>query len=252
MKHIYKLSLLVLAVFTFTACAIDDDAPVVDNQTSLVIGLNMTGNIALPNSTTSYDLAVNFSKPIPDLSRLFYTVDGVETSIDFNTGDIAGSLPITFAANEVTHEVVLTKFVVINSSANNSVAVVGDSNSARVSKEGAFQATLSWPSAVNDLDLGLQPMTSTWGDTFAWIDTSIGITNMEFVEGLLADGNYALFIQHFTAATSVDVQFDIVTAAGPFTFNVNTSANGNVLWFTKATDPGTGEISYTFYTQDPA
>ena len=43
MKHIYKLSLLVLAVFSFTACAIDDDAPVVDTQTSLVIGLNQTG-----------------------------------------------------------------------------------------------------------------------------------------------------------------------------------------------------------------
>lgn len=251
MKHIYKLSLLVLAVFSFTACSIDDDAPVVDNQTTMVIGLNKTGNVAVPNTTTSYDLAVNFSKPIPDLSRLTYTLDGVEKSVDFNTGDITGSIPVTFTDAEITHEVVLTSFEVINSSANNSAAIVGDANSARVSKEGAFQATMSWPSAVNDLDLGLQPMTAGWGDTFAWIDTSLGITNSEFVEGLLADGNYALFIQHFTAATSVDVDFNLVTAAGPFSYTVNTTANGNVLWFTKTTNPD-GTVSYVFYTTDPA
>lgn len=252
MKHIYKLSLLVLAVFSFTACAIDDDAPVVDNQTSLVVGLNQTGNIGVANGTASYDLALNFSKPIPDLSRLTYTLDGVENSVDFNTGAISGSIPLSFSASEVTHEVILTGFVVINSSANNSVSLVSDSNTVRVSWEGVFQTTLSWPSAANDLDLGLQPMTAAWGDTFAWIDTSLGITNSEFVEGLIADGNYALFIQHFTTAASVDVQFDSVTAAGPFTHNVNTSADGNVLWFTKSTDPGTGEVSYVFYTQDPA
>ncbi|MBL4605768.1 MAG: hypothetical protein JKY02_08960 [Flavobacteriaceae bacterium] len=251
MKHIYKLSLLVLAVFSFTACAIDDDAPVVDTQTSLVIGLNQTGNVAVPNTTTSYDLTVNFSKPIPDLSRLFYTVDGVENSVDFNTGAITGSLPLTFTAAEITHEVILTRFIVINSAANNSVSVVSDSNTARVSKEGAFQTLMSWPSAANDLDLGLQPMTAAWGDTFAWIDTSLGITNTEFVEGLLVDGNYALFIQHFTAASSVDVQFDSLTAAGPFTHNVNTTADGNVLWFTKTTEAD-GSVSYVFYTQDPA
>ena len=251
MKHIYKLSLLVLAVFSFTACSIDDDAPVVNNQTSLVVALNQTGNVAVPNATTSYDLALNFSKPIPDLSRLTYTLDGVEMSIDFNTGEIQGSIPITFSSTEITHEVILTNFVVINSSANNSVSIVGDANSARVSKEGAFQSTMSWPSAVNDLDLGLQPMTATWADTFAWIDTSIGVTNSEFVEGLLPDGNYALFIQHFTTATSVDVQFESVTAAGPFSHNVNTSADGNVLWFTKTTN-GDGSVSYVFYTTDPA
>ncbi len=251
MKHIYKLSLLVLAVFTFTGCAIDDDDPVVNNERDLVIGLNRTGIIAVPDDTTVYQLGINFTDVIPELSRLFYTVDGVEQALTLNTGASTATIPITFAADENSHDVVLTGFTIINGAAQDINAVVSSSNSATIAKQGTFVATITWP-GTSDLDVGLQPMTAAWGSTFAWIDTSLGVTNTEILEGSpLPDGNYAIFFQYFGAAAPEDVTVEMLTAIGVLTTNINVTADGNAIWFTKSTD-GDGNISYSIFTEDPA
>ena len=67
-------------------------------------------------------------------------------------------------------------------------------------------------------------MTSSWGSTFAWIDTSLGVTATEFLEGgSLADGNYAVFAQFYTAPADVEVNYALITAGGNFSFDILTS-----------------------------
>lgn len=251
MKHIYKLSLLVLAVFTFTGCAIDDDDPVVNNERDLVIGLNRTGIIAVPDDTTVYQLGINFTDVIPELSRLFYTVDGVEQTLTLNTGASTATIPITFAADENSHDVVLTGFTIINGAAQDINAVVSSSNSATIAKQGTFVATITWP-GTSDLDVGLRVMTSTWADGGTWLDTSLGVTNTEILEGSpLADGNYAIFFQYFGAAAPEDVNISMLTALGVLTADITVTADGFALWITKSTD-GDGNISYSILTEDPS
>ncbi|MEQ6122670.1 hypothetical protein AAON49_00550 [Pseudotenacibaculum sp. MALMAid0570] len=251
MKYIYKLSLLVLAVFTFTACAIDDDDPVVSAERDLAIGLNRTGVISVPDNTTEYNLGVNFTDVIPELSRLFYTVDGVEQTLTLNSGASTATIPVTFTAAENVHEIVLTGFTIINGAAQNINAVLSSNTTATIAKQGAFIATITWPGS-SDLDVGLQPMTATWADTFAWIDTSLGVTNTEVLEGSpLADGNYAIYFQYFGASAPEDVNVSMVTGAGILSTDINVTADGNAIWFTKETDAN-GNVSYTIFTQDPA
>jgi acyl-CoA hydrolase len=41
------------------------------------------------------------------------------------------------------------------------------------------------------------------------------------------------------------------TAAGDFVLDVLAAEDGNVIWFTKSTNTE-GNVSYTFYTEDPS
>ncbi len=254
MKYIYKLSFLMLTVFAFTSCNVDDDDPV-----TVPAFRNVTASfaiqrdaVAIADDSESYDLVINFSEALPSYSTIEYTLGGVTTTINGNTGANSIAIPLSFPNGVNSQSVSINDFVVVNSAARRVTPVISGVTSTTVARQGYFSATMNWASAVFDLDLGLQPMTPTWVDTFLWIDTSLGVTSQEFVEGEeLADGNYALFIQHFTTAAPVDVTFSIVSAAGLFTFNLTTVGDGNHLWFTKSTD-GSGNVSYTFFETDPA
>tara|TARA_R110001632_G_scaffold107700_1_gene217391 strand:- start:5481 stop:6230 length:750 start_codon:yes stop_codon:yes gene_type:complete len=249
MKHIYKLSIILLSVFTFIGCNVDDDDPItVRADKALTASLaNQGAIVAIADDATTYDLVVNFSEALPSYATVAYSIDGNSTSISRNTGESSLTISIPFATDENFHIVVLSEFIVVNSSARGFVTSIDGTTTVRIARQGYFTATMNWPSAANDLDLGLQPMTDAWADTFAWIDTSLGTTNQEFVEAEgLPNGNYALFIQHFTAAAEVDVVFTIENAAGSSIINVTTTGDGNVIWFTKS---GT---NYTFFTEDPA
>jgi hypothetical protein len=94
-------------------------------------------------------------------------------------------------------------------------------------------------------------MTSSWGDTFDWIDTSLNFFPPEFLEGMLDDGNYAIYAQFYTAQTPVSVNYALETAGGTFSFDLLTTEDGNILWFSKGTDAN-GNVTYTFYTEDPS
>lgn len=254
MKHIYKLSIILLSVFTFIGCNVDDDEPItVRADKSLTASLaDQRTTVAIADDATSYDLVINFSESLPSYATIEYSIDGTTNSASKNTGDNSLTIPIPFALGENSHDVILSDFILVNASARGFVTSIDGTTTITIAKQGFFTATMTWPSAANDLDLGLQPMTAGWADTFAWIDTSIGTTNLEFVEGSeLVDGNYALFIQHFTAPADVEVSFAISSAAGNFTYNVSTTADGNVLWFTKST-AGDGSVIYNFFTVDPA
>lgn len=252
-KHIYKISLLALTIFAFVGCNVDDDDPAVINViTNIEASLVMQGDIiAIDDNASSYDLVINFSQALPSYGSIEYSVDGVAGSVSANTGDTSVTIPLDYGIGVNFHDVVLVGFYVVNADARDVRPVLTGTTVTRVIKQGYFSATMNWADASFDLDLGLQPMTGAWGDTFAWIDTSVGVTNQEIVtaDGL-PNGNYALFIQHFTPAADVNFSFTIESAGGNFSFDLLTEGDGNHLWFTK-TSSGTS-VAYTFYTEDPS
>lgn len=252
-KHIYKISLLVLTIFAFVGCNVDNDDPVVnDIIRNIEASMAMQGDIiAINDDASSYDLVINFSDALPSYGTIEYTVDGVAGSVSANTGDTSVSIPLEYGMGVNFHDVALVGFYVVNADARNVRPSIGGTTSTRVVKQGYLKVEITWADASDDIDFGLQPMTAVWGDTFAWIDTSLGVTNLEVLEGdMLADGNYAILAQFFTPATDVMVNYSLQTAGGDFSFDLLTAEDGNVLWFTKSSSGTT--VSYTFYTEDPA
>ena len=253
-RFIYKITILTLAVFTFSSCNVDDDDPVtVAEKRSLEASLEtQTEIIAIDDNLTSYELVVNFSEALPSYSSIEYTVDGELGSVSGNTGDTSVSIPLNFEFGVNFRDVSIVGFHVVNADARNILPSISGLTTTKVMKQGYIAITISWADASDDIDFGLQPMTSSWGSTFAWIDVSLGFFPPEFLEGgSLADGNYAVFAQFFTAPADVEVNYALITAGGNFSFDILTSENGNILWFTKSTN-ASGAVSYTFYTEDPA
>ena len=253
MKHIYKFSIILLAVFTFIGCNVDDDdavtvLPMKELTASLV---NQGDIIGVADDATSYDLVISFSEALPSYSTIEYSLDGgATTSSSASSGDDTLVISIPFDNNDNFHDINLSDFILVNASARRFTTSITGNSSVRVMRQGYFTATISWGNYSDDIDFGLQPMTASWGDTFDFIDTSLGIQD-EFLEGTLDDGNYAIYAQFYTAATDVNVNCDMVTAAGNFVLDVLATEDGNVIWFTKSTNTQ-GNVSYTFYTEDPS
>lgn len=253
MKHIYKFSILLLAVFTFIGCNVDDDDPVtVLPMKELTASLVNQGDIiGIADDATSYDLVISFSEPLPSYSTIEYSLDGgATTSSSAIAGDNTLVISIPFDFNDNFHDINISDFIVVNASARRFTTSITGNSSVRVMRQGYFTATISWADYANDIDFGLQPMTSSWVDTYAWVDTSLGFAD-EFLEGELVDGNYAIYAAFYTTATDVNVNCDMETAAGNFVFDILATENGNVVWFTKSTNTQ-GNVSYTFYTEDPS
>ena len=78
MKHIYKFSIVLLAVFTFIGCNVDDDdAITVLPMKELTASFDKQVNvIAVADDATSYDLVIKFSEALPSYSTVEYSLDG--------------------------------------------------------------------------------------------------------------------------------------------------------------------------------
>jgi len=256
MKHIYKLSIVLLAVFTFVGCNVDDDDAVsVLPQKLITASLANQGDIiGIPDNATSYDLVINFSEDLPSYSTIEYSLDGGATmSSSSSTGDNSLVITIDFAASDNFHDIDLSDFIVVNASARNFTTGISGNTSARIMRQGFFSAKMTWE-GNQDLDLDLDEMTSSWGWSGNTLDSSAGITNEENVSDMLADGNYALWVFEWpqnTFSNPVDINFDIVTAGGDFSFTINAQDFGWQLWLTKSTDSN-GNVSYVMYTEDPS
>ena len=255
MKHIYKLSIVLLSVFTFIGCNVDDDDQMMVYPTKNISAeLAVQRNIfAVPDNATSYDLLINFSEPLPSYSSIEYSLDGgAKTSVSASTGDSSVTISVPFDTDDNFHVVDFSDFIIVNSQARRFNTSFEGNTTATLVRAGYFKATITWEDPSNDIDFGIQPMTSSWVDTYNWLDTSLGITNLETLEASLDDGNYAILAAFYTSPTDVNVNYALQTSAGEFSFELLTSEPfANILWFTKSTDLD-GNVSYTFYTQDPS
>ena len=256
MKHIYKLSVVLLAVFTFVGCNVDDDdaisvLPMKELTASLEQQVDIIG---VEDNATSYDLIIKFSEDLPSYSTIEYSLDGgATTSSSASTGDNTLVISVDFAPADNFHDVDLSDFIVVNAAARNYTTSLTGKTSVRLMRQGFFSAKMTWE-GNQDLDLDLDEMTSSWGWSGNTLDSSAGITNEENVSDMLADGNYALLVFEWpqnTFSNPVDINFDIVTAGGNFSFTINAQDFGWQLWLTKSTD-ASGNVSYTFYTEDPS
>jgi len=256
MKHIYKLSVVLLAVFTFVGCNVDDDdaisvLPMKELTASLEQQVDIIG---VEDNATSYDLIIKFSEDLPSYSTIEYSLDGgATTSSSASTGDNTLVISVDFAPADNFHDVDLSDFIVVNAAARNYTTSLTGKTSVRLMRQGFFSAKMTWE-GNQDLDLDLDEMTSSWGWSGNTLDSSAGITNEENVSDMLADGNYALWVFEWpqnTFSNPVDINFDIVTAGGNFSFTINAQDFGLQLWLTKSTD-ASGNVSYTFYTEDPS
>lgn len=256
MKHIYKLSIVLLSVFTFIGCNVDDDEQVmVLPQKSITASLaNQNDIIAISDDATSYDLVINFSEGLPSYSTVEYSLDGGNSmTSSASSGDNSITISVAFATDDVFHDVDLSDFIVVNASARRFLPSLDGNTSVRIMRQGYFSAKLTWETG-QDLDLILGGLDALWGNPFA-IDDSQGVINEENVFGTaLTDGNYGLFVYEWptnTFSNPVDLTFDIVTAGGNFTFTVNAEDLGFHIWCTKSTD-GNGNVSWTMYTANPS
>lgn len=256
MKNIYKLSIVLLSVFTFIGCNVDDDdQQMVLEQKSITASLaNQSAVIATSDFTTTYELVVNFSEALPSYSTIEYSLDGgATTTASASTGDNTLTISIPFDVTENSHSVSVSDFIVVNAAARRFTTNLTGNSSVQMVRQGYFSAKMTWEGG-QDLDLILGGLDANWGNPFA-IDASQGVTNEENVSGSqLVDANYGLFVYEWptnTFSQPVDITFDIVSAGGSFNFTVNAQDIGFHLWCTKSTDAD-GNVSWTMYTEDPS
>jgi hypothetical protein len=246
-KHIYKFSILALAIFTFASCNVDDDDPIdIDPARSLTASsVEQSATIPVANDTESFDLVINFSEALPSLSSIEYTYDGETRTASANSGDTSVTIPVTFDIADAFHDIVLVDFIMVNASGLGYLPTIDGATTFKVMKQGAFVATLTWEGSA-DLDFDLDVMTSTWGWAFVTLDSSAGTTNSETVSAVLEDGNYALWIWTNGAAADYPYSIEVTTVSGTESFTGTVTGNSWNLWVTK------NGTSYTFYEEDPS
>ena len=256
MKHIYKFSIVLLAVFTFIGCNVDDDdAITVLPMKELTASFDKQVNvIAIADDATGYDLVIKFSEALPSYSTIEYSLDGGATTLVASSqGDNTLAIPVSFDLTEDFHSVSVSDFIVVNAAARRFTPNFTGNTSVQMVRQGYFSAKMTWE-GNQDLDLLFGTMTSSWAPGFL-LDSSEGVTNEENVSGSeLEDGNYGLVVLEWpnnTFTQPVDLTFEIVTAGGTFNLNKNALDFGFHVWCTKSTD-GDGNVSWTMYTEDPS
>ena len=247
MKHIYKISIIVLSIFTFIGCSVDDDDAInVLPQKSITASLDNQSDIIFISSTaTSYDLVVNISEELPSYSSIEYSLDGGDATITSgSTGDNSITITLDFDPSDSYHQIDLSDFIVVNSQARRFTPSLVGNSTVKVMRDNAILATMTWDSGA-DLDLDLDVMTPAWGWAFQTLDASGGSGNIETVSANLDDGNYALWIWA-NGATNESYTFTVTTIDGTETFTGIVEGNSWNLWFTKNGN------NYTYFEEDPS
>lgn len=256
MKHIYKFSIVLLAVFTFVGCNVDDDdaitvLPMKELTASFAKQVDV---IAIADDATSYDLVINFSEPLPSYSTVEYSLDGGATTLAASSqGDNTLVIPIAFDITDNYHSVSVSDFIVVNAAARRFTPSFSGNTTVQMVRQGFFTAKMTWEGG-QDLDLLFGTMSNTWAPGLL-IDSSEGVTNEENVSGSqLEDGNYAMLVYEWpnnTFSQPVDLTFEIITAGGTFVLTKNAVDFGFHWWGTKSTDAD-GNVTWIMHTEDPS
>ncbi|MGB0879777.1 MAG: hypothetical protein ACPGTO_04340 [Polaribacter sp.] len=251
MKNIYKIKLFLITLVIFSSCAVDDDVPV-QNLTS-TIEASVSNLVIVPRTTTSYDLVVNLSQTLPASAQIEYTLSNGTTDIIRTNGGGANTITIPVDLDGALYEEVTLKNLTVLYAENYQTTISSTNNSVLLVKEDTFSVTMNWADAAFDLDLYFDFLTDTW-DLLGTAASSLGVTNMENIEGFLAaDGNFGMYVSQWNAYTvEVPYTLSFVTDGGIASYNLTyTGTAGYSIWFTKTTDAD-GVVTYTFYEEDPS
>lgn len=203
MKHIYKFSIVLLAVFTFIGCNVDDDdAITVLPMKELTASFDKQVNvIAIADDATSYDLVIKFSEALPSYSTVEYSLDGGVTTLAASSqGDNSLVIPVSFDVTENSHTVSVSDFIVVNAAARRFTPNFTGNTSVQMVRQGYFSAKMTWEGG-QDLDLLFGTMSNTWVPGIL-LDSSEGVTNEENVSGSqLEDGNYGMVVLEWPTNT---------------------------------------------------
>ncbi|MDA9070692.1 hypothetical protein N9K11_00135 [bacterium] len=246
MKHIYKFSIVLLTVFTFIGCNVDDDDSVtVLPMKELTASLSQQEDvIRIADDATSYDLVINFSEALPSYSTIEYSLDGGATTISSaSSGDNTLVIPIAFDEDKFFRDVVLSDFIVVNAAARRFSTSITGNSSLRIARQGTIFAapgsveiSVTWSNPAKDLDVFLVTGDQDLGGVL--IDDSQGVTTTEQVV-LPADqeGVFSLFMYEWSSDYPVDYEINYVFEDGQvLSFDSNITSDSFQFTISKLND----------------
>ena len=246
MKHIYKFSIVLLTVFTFIGCNVDDDDSVtVLPMKELTASLSQQVDvIRIADDATSYDLVINFSEALPSYSTIEYSLDGgATTTSSASSGDNTLVIPIAFDEDKFYRDVVLSDFIVVNAAARRFSTSITGNSSLRIARQGTIFAapgsveiTVTWSDSSKDLDIFLIEGNQDLGG--ALLDDSQGVTTTEQVV-LSADeeGVFSLYMYEWNFDYPVDYEINYVFEDGQvLSFDSNITSDSFQFTMSKSND----------------
>jgi hypothetical protein len=251
-----KKILILLAVvgLTFTSCYQDEyEAP--NGGATVAKAYFTTAQETVVAGTTAYDITVNFTTAFTNDVLLSYTVDGTPMQMTVASGSSSVVLAsVDLATIGSAHTASLDNIA----STNQSVAIDDVRNNFTVivpyaGTPGILKLYLSWPNGTTyDLDFRIRRDNSS--NTYSNnVDSSTGSTNPEvcnFPESAEADGTYYVKIKEYFSISDLNYNIIAVEPDGSNHFFTGNIVNGSNWYynmeFTKTTDAGTGDITYTY------
>jgi len=196
MKNIYKFRILFLfAVLILNSCAINDDDPVVAPSTTTITASIPDRVTRIDIADTNFNLTVNLSAPVSQLTRVTYTLDGTEMTADVNSGASAIQIPVDMS-NDFVRTVKITKLQSLYSSVENLNTLVSETDNETKIVKGLSTVvfTFTWN---DDSDLDCGTITRA---PLAAIDLSAGVTSVEtcVLPDNIGDGTYYFAILPWT------------------------------------------------------
>lgn len=207
MKYIYKLSIIIFSLVLVTSCALDDDPALSAIATNKLEAATAITFERIPASQTEYTVVVNLVPAASQFTRLYYTLDGEDLSVDINEGTQRVEIPVDMSVEDV-RVVRLSSLSAINSSQENINPVISEEKGQTVIVKGDETIIRMTWSDGTDIDLlltaGGAPAAPYELSAATAIDASLNIGPLEEVRlpGNAADGNYTASIIPFEGFNS--------------------------------------------------
>lgn len=257
MKYIYKISsLLICAMLLLSSCAVNDDDAIVVKQVTSITAKTEAKIKRIMTSETSYDAIISFTSPVTSLSRLIYTLDGEEMSIDAIQGSQNVTITVDMSDPDVhVRTLKLVDLKIINASIDSVKPEISeDLNELKIIKgENTVVFTFTWN---DDSDLDCGTITKTPAVTGINLSTSTtSTTEVAVLPDNVADGEYFFAILPWTVNNnSIECYVNVLngTTETNYTGNLVGATPGGFFGYTtvadfikitKSTDAGTGAVT---------
>ncbi|MGB1042691.1 MAG: hypothetical protein ACPGU6_04795 [Tenacibaculum sp.] len=198
MKKYIKTVALAVSLAFLGSCAVNDDEPIVANAAVKIVAKTEAKTKRIETTNTSYDAVISFTNPVTSLSRLYYTLDGVENTIDALAGSQSVTIPVDMSdATVFVRTIKLTDFKIINAQTNNVKPEISQTlNEMKIIKgQNTVVFTFTWGDD-SDLDCGtITRNPRLAGVNLAGTESS---TEIAVLPDTVADGEYFFAILPWT------------------------------------------------------